>query len=87
MTDAELKAYIERQQREIHDISMAIMGATQTMGSPDSLMLALLGLSAKIAADFGISRDNFLKTTGTTLAQLYDQALDTPPMIKMEHKQ
>ena len=87
MTDAELKAYVEKQQKEVHNISVAIMDATQSMGAPDSLMLALLGLAAKIAADLGVSREDFLKTANTTLAQLYDQALVTPSMIKMEHRQ
>lgn len=87
MTDAELKAYVEKQQKEVHNISVAIMDATQSMGAPDSLMLALLGLAAKIAADLGISRDDFLEATNNTLGQLYDQGLVTPPMIKTEHRQ
>ena len=87
MTDAELKAYVEQQQKEVHNISKAIMDATNRMGRPDSLMLALLGMSAKMAADLGITRDDFLEAANNTLGQLYDNAVVTPPMIKTEHKQ
>jgi hypothetical protein len=87
MNDKEMKAYIEQQQIEVQNISKAIMDATQRMGRPDSLMLALLGMAAKVAADLGISRDDFLEATNNTLGQLYDHGCHTPPMIKTEHRQ
>ena len=87
MNDKEMKAYIEQQQKEVQAISNAIIGATQRMGRPDSLMLALLGMSAKVAADLGLSRDDFLEASNNTLESLYDHACHTPPMIKTEHRQ